>query len=148
IATLSANQPRRTRQRSPRQPARVSRVSSRPLESTWELAVRARIPDSSAPAGGWLRRRARSGVRPVVTRGAAEDGGEGFDEARGVGPAAARRGVGDRVAVGEQDQGEVEAELGPPLAEAHAELLVEEAGQGPLAGADPAPELDQGRVVC
>src|ERR1700743_2882753 len=93
------------------------------------------------------RRPLFGGVRPVVTRGAAEDSGEGFDEARRVGPAAGRRGRGHRVAVGEQDEREVEAELGPPLAEAHAELLVEEAGQRALAGADAAPELHQGRVV-
>lgn len=80
---------------------------------------------------------------PVPARSLADEGGERVDEGARVGPAAGGGGVDDRGAVGEHEQGAVDAQLGPPLAKAHSGLLGEEARQGPFARADPPAQLGE-----
>ena len=55
--------------------------------------------------------------------------------------------MGGVVALGEQDEGVEDAQLGAPLVEGHAELVVEQPAQGAAAGPDPPPELGQRGVV-
>jgi drug/metabolite transporter (DMT)-like permease len=73
---------------------------------------------------------------PVAAGRGADEGAERGDEVAGIGPAA-RVGHGIRaVTVGQEHERVVNAELGTPFVEGHAELAVEEPAESPGAGSD------------
>ena len=73
----------------------------------------------------------------------ADDVGEGCDEAAGVRPSAGVGDVGGVVAVGEQDECVIDAQLRAPLVEGHAEFVVEQPAERAGAGSDPLAEFGQ-----
>ena len=138
VADPGAVEGARVRPGRPRRPGGVRRGhrgSGRPLRRDDPGDPAARHPHELA------------GRRLVGSRSVSERTAEHIDERAGGRPAAAVRHGGHREVLGQQDQRVVQAQLGAPLREGHAEIGLEEAGEGAVAGADLPAQLGQGAGV-